>query len=157
MSGLRGVPNVERLAISIGRWRTHRRPSLPWHALDPALRPPGVHGEGESGVEQLLGVGTHMVQVADAQIVVFSAGAAHSADDSVSLRVPIRPAQHHGGGARAERQRGELGVHISCRGVGLRQPLQRCLLGVAGPFGINDEYGWCRKNCFPCQTSCPEC
>ena len=60
-------------------------------------------GQVEPGVHQAAGVGVHLLDVADAQVVVLGAGPGDAADDAVALGVQVAPAQHHGGGPGAER------------------------------------------------------
>ena len=66
-------------------------------------------------------------------------GAAHAAGDAVALGVLARPAQDHRGGARAERQRGELQLEVLGRRVVAGEPLDRVALQTAHALGVDEQ------------------
>ena len=100
---------------------------------------PGVHGQGQTGLEELARVGPHPVQVAHAQVMVLGAGPAHAAVHPVPFRVPVGPTEDHGGGAGAQGQGGELLPQVVGGGGGLGQAPEGRLLDLPGALRVDQQ------------------
>ena len=100
---------------------------------------PRLAGEREPALEQRLRVGRHLLEVADADLVVLGRRARDAADEAVRVGRLVEAAEHHRGGARAERQARELLVDVLRHLRRLLQPLDRRLVRVPRALAVDDQ------------------
>src|SRR5690606_17836616 len=89
--------------------------------------------------QQRAGVGDHAVEVAAAELVPLGGRAGHAAAIARRARGELGARQHHGGGTRAEGERGQFVAEVLFGGVGAAQALDGLFIGEVGGFAVHHQ------------------